>query len=95
MGATHYKTRVKQIIKLYSIDNKILGRHLVEKLEIPGEKIRVAINKLRCEGVPIGSDEFGYFMARNKEELIHTKRQLKSRSNKIGKALKGLEKCFK
>ena len=94
MRALHYKTEVQELISKHTIADKIRGKFLVRDIGIPGEQIRIIINKLRCEGVPIGSDEFGYFMAKNKEELIPTKNQLKSRRNKIDNALKGLDKCF-
>jgi hypothetical protein len=59
-----------------------------------GVEIRKIVNSLRNSGVPICSDQNGYYYAANQRELQHTINNLRSRATEITKAQEGLCKAL-
>lgn len=94
------KFEILEIIRHHSIDDRIKSNQIRKELEWLGiqaepSQIRAEVNMLRVEGYPIGSDSNGYFFAKDQTELSHTKAQLISRADKMIKAVRGLDKCFR
>lgn len=71
-------------------DNRITSRELEGITNLKGTQIRAEVNRLRTEGIPIASDDKGYYIATTQEELTATIRNLQSRSNAMCKAIEGL-----
>ncbi len=68
----------------------ITSRELENAFGVSGRELRGIINRLRAEGVPICSFEYGYYYAAVENELNRTIRQLTSRIKKIAEARRGL-----
>lgn len=71
----------------------ISSRDLAKAFGISGRAVREIVNRLRVEGVPICSSEYGYFYAADEHELGRTIRQLTSRIKRISEARRGLVKA--
>lgn len=71
-------------------DNHITSRDLESITNLKGSEIRAEVNRLRTAGQPIASDDKGYYIATNQEELTATIRNLQSRSNAMRRAIEGL-----
>ena len=71
------------------------NRYLLDALRYSKcEKLRLEINALRGDGIPICSFEGGYYYAATAEELERTIRQLRSRIKKIAFAERGLSSAL-
>lgn len=68
----------------------IHSRELQRMFQIDGRNLRRKINRLRQEGVPICSDNTGYFYAETEKEVRDTVFRLNELSTKICKAKDGL-----
>jgi len=67
---------------------------LEARFDISGRVLREIVNKLRCEGQPICSDENGYYYASSETELSATIQQLNNRISNIAKAKNGLVRAM-
>lgn len=72
----------------------VSSRELERAFDIRGPDLRRIINRLRGEGHPICSFDYGYYYAETEEELQRTIRQLQSRIKKIAHAERGLIKAL-
>lgn len=72
----------------------VSSRELERAFDIRGPDLRRIINRLRGDGIPICSFDYGYYFAETKEELERTVRQLRSRIKKIAHAERGLTKAL-
>ena len=72
----------------------VSSRELESTFQIRGPDLRLIINRLRGEGIPICSSDSGYYYASTEEELQRTIRQLRSRIKKIAHAERGLTKAL-
>ena len=88
------KDKVKMTIYLRNKDNPVKSSEIEHSLGITGGDLRIIINELRQERIPIGSCMDGYFFARSRSELQSTIDSLEGREIKIRKARHGLEDCF-
>ena len=75
-------------------DRAVQSKCLEIRFHLSSRKIRDIVNKLRCEGYPICSYDGGYYYAANKNEVMRSIRQLKSRIGKIAEAKNGLVKAL-
>jgi len=73
-------------------ENAASSRELEAAFHIKGRDLRRAVNRLRCGGYPICSDETGYFYAARQSEIRATVAQLTGRISKIAAAKNGLLK---
>lgn len=64
----------------------ITSREMETEFAIRGSELRGIVNRLRSEGIPICSFEYGYCYAATEDELNRTIRQLTSRIKKISEA---------
>ena len=63
-------------------------------LNIRRKELQKLVNRMRQEGIPIGSSKDGYFYAETAGEVYSTIRQLRDMQNGLEKAIKGLERCL-
>lgn len=70
------------------------SKKLEAAFHVKGTELRRAVNRLRCNGYPICSDETGYFYAARQSEIQATVAQLTGRISKIAAATKGLLKSY-
>ena len=71
-------------------ENRITSRDLESITNLKGTQIRAEVNRLRTKGAPIASDDKGYYIATNQEELTATIKNLESRRNAMNRAIEGL-----
>ena len=74
--------------------NSASSVYLQNELGVSGRTIRRLVNQLRNNGLPICSDENGYYYATDKSELICCIHQMSSRMKEIAKAKNGLVKAL-
>ena len=70
---------------------RVSGADLERALGISGTDLRKQVNRLRRQGIPIGSDRQGYFYAATAGEVYATIRQLRQMVAGLEKAIAGLE----
>jgi len=73
-------------------ENAASSRELEAAFHVKGRDLRRAVNRLRCGGCPICSDETGCFYAARQSEVRATIAQLTRRISKITAAKNGLLK---
>lgn len=73
--------------------NRITSTEINRFTNLCGATIRIEINGLRANAIPIASDRKGYFIAETPDELDHTIAQLNSRIHKMIVAREGLKKA--
>ena len=67
------------------------GRALEKALHMSGNELRKQVNKLRRKGVPIASNQDGYFYAVSAGEVYATIKQLQKMEAGLAAAIRGLE----
>ena len=70
------------------------GSELEHSLHISGNELRRRVNRLRREGVPVGSSADGYFYAVTAGEVYATIRQLRTMAAGLEAAISGLESAL-
>ena len=70
--------------------NSIHSRELQRLFQIDGRNLRRKINRLRQDGIPICSDNTGYYYAETEQEVRDTVFRLNELSTKISRAKDGL-----
>ena len=76
-------------------ENAASSKELEAAFHIKGVELRRTVNRLRCDGYPICSNESGYLYAARKAEITATITQLTGRISKITAAKKGLLKSYR
>ena len=74
--------------------NAVKSAELEQSLHISGNELRRRVNRLRREGVPIGSSADGYFYAVTAGEVYATLRQLRTMAAGLEAAISGLESAL-
>ena len=67
---------------------------LEHSLHISNNELRRRVNRLRREGVPVGSSADGYYYAVTAGEVYSTIRQLRAMANGLEAAISGLENAL-
>lgn len=70
------------------------SKELEAAFHVQGAELRRAVNRLRCAGYPICSNDDGYFYAARQSEIQATVAQLSGRIAKITAAQNGLLKSY-
>ena len=92
-GAPVDKALCEHLKKYHSgQESAVSSRELEPAFHIKGTELRRAVNRLRCGGFPICSDETGYFYAARQSEVRATVAQLTGRISRIAAAKNGLLK---
>lgn len=74
--------------------NAVTSRALEHAFRISGKELRDIVNALRREGIPIASDQSGYFYAKTETEVRLTIRHMKARISGISAAITGLRRSL-
>jgi len=74
--------------------SSVTSKELERVFDIRGPDLRRTINRLRGNGIPICSYDYGYYYAETEQELQRTIRQLRSRIKKIAHAERGLTRAL-
>lgn len=75
--------KIINLIQKYRSERPIKSQSLERRLSTTGAKIRQAVHKARTNGIPIASDEGGYYLATNKREIVPTLRHLIGRRDAL------------
>ncbi len=88
--------QVKNYLKAHCAgrNRAIKSSELEGCLHVNGNELRKQVNRLRREGVPIGSDRNGYFYAVTAGEVYSTIRQLHIMEKGLQAAIRGLEQAL-
>ena len=78
----------------YGSENAVISKILERRFAIKGKPLRDLVNALRRDGVPIASDQNGYFYARTETELRATIKHMRCRIAGISAAIKGLNRAL-
>ncbi len=76
-------------------NNAIMSRDIEAILHCKGTDVRRMANELRCQGVPIGSCQKGYFYAESEDEIRQTISHLDSRMKRMKAAKAGMMATLK
>ena len=71
-------------------ERAVSSNYLQKRLSISSRTIRKIVNQLRNDGIPICSDENGYYYAVDKDEVLNSIYQMTSRIREIARAKNGL-----
>ena len=94
------KNKVHSSTIIYEIQrrskkNPIFSKELERLFGVSDVKIRDAVHKARAKDeLPIGAENKGYFLARNKSEILRTVASLRSRAMRCLEAADGIEKGY-
>ena len=75
-------------------ENAVISRELECTFHVSGKELRDQVNALRREGVPIASDQNGYFYAKTEAEVRLTIRHMRNRISGISAAITGLRRSI-
>lgn len=78
----------------HGAENAVTSRTLEHALRISGKELRDLVNALRREGIPIASDQSGYFYAKTEAEVRLTIRHMRNRIAGISAAITGLRRSL-
>lgn len=74
----------------HGAQHAVLSKELERGFGVSGKALRDLVNALRREGVPIASDQNGYFYAKTEAEVRLTIRHMRNRISGISAAITGL-----
>jgi hypothetical protein len=78
----------------HGAENAVISRTLEHTFRISGKELRDLVNALRREGIPIASDQNGYFYAKTEAEVRLTIRHMRNRISGISAAITGLRRSL-
>ena len=78
----------------HGAENTVTSRMLEHAFHSSGKELRDLVNALRREGIPIASDQSGYFYAKTEAEVRLTIRHMKNRISGISAAISGLRRSL-
>jgi biotin operon repressor len=78
----------------HGAENAVISKTLEGALGISGKELRDLVNALRREGIPIASDQRGYFYAKTETEVRLTIRHMRNRISGISAAVSGLRRSL-
>ena len=85
---------VVSCIKCYKFDTPVKNNQICKDYKLSGVELRDIVREARRKGIPIGSDPRGYYICKEKSELLHTLNHLKSRSLSMLQTISYMEKIF-
>ncbi|MDD3672764.1 MULTISPECIES: hypothetical protein [Clostridia] len=74
----------------HGAEHAVTSQELEHTFRVSGKELRDQVNALRREGVPIASDQNGYFYAKTEAEVRMTIRHMRNRISGISAAITGL-----
>ncbi len=90
-----HKEQLSEHLRRYhhGAENAVNSKNLELAFSVTGKELRDTVNVLRREGVPIASDQSGYFYAKTEAEVRTTIRHMKNRIAGISAAIVGLRRA--
>ena len=91
-----HKEQIAEYLHRYhhGAENAVTSRTLERIFRVSGKELRDQVNALRREGIPIASDQSGYFYAKTKAEVRLTIRHMRNRISGISAAISGLRRSL-
>ena len=91
-----HKEQLSEHLRRYhhGAENAVNSKNLELAFSVTGKELRDMVNVLRREGVPIGSDQSGYFYAKTEAEIRATIRHMRNRIAGISAAITGLRRSL-
>lgn len=86
---------VARCLRKYTIDSPVKSAVIEKGLGIHGTDVRAIVQHLRLQGVPVGSNGKGYYMARSKDEIETTVNHLRQRARVEYRTALALEESFR
>jgi biotin operon repressor len=95
-GEPMQKEQLAEHLRQYhhGAENAVISRELECTFHVSGKELRDQVNALRREGVPIASDQNGYFYAKTEAEVRLTIRHMRNRISGISAAITGLRRSL-
>jgi len=78
----------------HGAEHAVLSKELERHFGVSGKELRDQVNALRREGIPIASDQNGYFYAKTEAEVRMTIRHMRNRISGISAAIIGLRRSL-
>ena len=78
----------------YGSENAVISKTLERRFAMNGKALRDLVNALRRDGIPIASDQNGYFYAKTETELRATIKHMRCRIAGISAAISGLNRAL-
>jgi len=78
----------------HGAENAVTSKTLEIKFSVSGKELRDQVNALRREGIPIATDQSGYFYAKTETEVRMTIRHMRNRISGISAAISGLRRSL-
>ena len=90
------KEQLAEYLRRYhhGAENVVTSRMLEEIFRVSGKELRDQVNALRRDGIPIASDQSGYFYAKTETEVRMTIRHMRNRISGISAAISGLRRSL-
>lgn len=91
-----HKEQLAEHLRRYhhGAEHAVLSKELERSFGVSGKELRDQVNALRRDGVPIASDQNGYFYAKTKAEVRMTIRHMRNRIAGISAAIIGLRRSL-
>jgi len=90
------KDRVLRVLQDYQYFNEsVKQRNIANELNISPRHVRECVRQLRADGWAIGDCDNGYFLAFDKEQLVHTINALKASNRTVVDTIFNLESASK
>ncbi|MDD3780639.1 hypothetical protein [Pelotomaculum terephthalicicum] len=95
-GGPMQKEQLAEHLRRYhhGAENAVISKELERSFGVSGKELRDQVNALRREGVPIASDQNGYFYAKTEAEVRMTIRHMRNRISGISAAITGLRRSL-
>lgn len=78
----------------HGAENAVTSKTLENKFCVSGKELRDQVNALRRDGIPIATDQSGYFYAKTETEVRVTIRHMRNRISGISAAISGLRRSL-
>lgn len=78
----------------HGAENAVKSKRLEIKFCVSGKELRDQVNALRRDGIPIATDQSGYFYAKTETEVRVTIRHMRNRISGISAAILGLRRSL-
>ena len=90
------KVQLAQHLRQYDLVSEyaVSRRYQECTFHVSGKELQDQVNALRREGVPIASDQNGYFYAKTEAEVRLTIRHMRNRISGISAAITGLRRSL-
>ncbi len=82
--------RLIDVLMWYTGDKRVLMHEFARLVGVSDRQLRIMVNFLRQQGVPVASDSRGYFWARTPDEMTETLEHIGGRMRSLRRVYDGL-----